>query len=141
MTYIERYHEPWADGLHEVKCVRATYSFVSNGGAAAAHGLGQYLPDNAIIVDSLIDVVTTCTSANDTGTMAISVEGANDIVSAIAINNGGNPWDSGLHAGVPVGTAATAIKLTAKREITATIAVQPFTAGKFHVFIWYVMGD
>lgn len=36
---------------------------------------------------------------------------------------------------------STAIKLTAAREITATIAVQAFEAGKFNVFLYYVVGD
>lgn len=124
-----------------MQCVRATYDFAVHGGAVGAKSLGVSLPEGAIIVDSLIDVVTTCTTAgNDAGTMAIHVQSANDIVSAIAVSNGGNPWDAGLHAGVPVGTAATAIKLTADRVVTATIATQAFTAGKFHVFLWYVMG-
>lgn len=121
---------------------KATYDFAVHGGAIGAIGLGVFIPANAIIVDSLIQVITTCKTADaDAGTMAISVLNANDIVSAIAVSDASNPWDAGLHAGVPVGSAATSIALsTTAKEITATIATKAFTAGKFNVFLQYVIG-
>ncbi len=129
-----------ADGLMAVGLAVATYDFAVDGGAVGAHGLGVTIPDNAIILDGMVDVITTCTTAGaDAGTMAIHVEGANDIVAAIAVSDVSNPWDAGLHAIVPLGTAATAVKTTAAREITATIAGQEFTAGKFVVFLRYAV--
>lgn len=128
---------PAGHGAVRVAC--ATYDFSKIGGAVGAHKLGVTLPAGAIVIDSSIEVITTCTTASaDAGTMAISIEGANDIVSAVAVSNGANPWDAGVHAGVPVGTAATAIKLTEDRTVTATIATQAFTAGKFNVWLWYL---
>lgn len=125
-----------------VHVVEATYDFAVDGGAIGAIGLGAWVPDNAIIVDSMIDVITTLTTAGaDAGTIAVSVEAANDIVAAIAVSDVSNPWDAGLQAGIPVGTVATAIKTTAKREITATIAVQAVTAGKFKVYLQYLLSE
>lgn len=130
----------YADGLSRVRVATATYDFAEHGGAVSAIGLGVTIPDNAVVLDGMIDVITTCTTAAaDAGTMAIHIEGANDIVSAIAVSDVSNPWDAGLKAIIPLGTAATAIKTTAAREITATIATQAFTAGKFVVILRYVL--
>ena len=117
----------------------ATYDFAVNGGAISAIDLGITIPNNAVVLDGMIDVITTATSATDAGTMAIHLQSANDIVSAAAISASG--WDAGLTAIIPLGTAASAIKLTAARAVTATIAVEAFTAGKFHVIIRYVVTD
>jgi hypothetical protein len=133
-----------ADGLGMIRLAKATWDFAEHGGAIGAHGLGVTLPDNAIVVGGFVDVITTCATAGaDAGTMAIHVQGANDIVAAVAVNDAGKPWDAGLHAIVPKANTpeSTGIKLTAPREITATIAGQAFTAGKFVVFLYYVLSD
>lgn len=130
------------DGLGVVHLARATYDFAEHGGAISAIGLGVTIPDNAIVLGGLIDVLTTLTTAGaDAGTIAVHVQTAGDIVAAVAVSDGANPWDAGLHAVIPAYTAATAIKLTAAREITATIAGQAVTAGKFEVFLLYVLGS
>jgi hypothetical protein len=130
------------DGNRVVKTARATYDFAVNGGAISAIGLGTLIPNNAVIMSGGIDVVTTLTTAGaDAGTIAISVEGANDIVAAIAVSDVSNPWDAGGQNIIPNGTGATSVKTTAEREITATIAVQAVTAGKFVVFLNYVISD
>lgn len=135
-----------SDGLGVRGIARATFdpSAVSGHRTQAAHGLGVTIPDNAVIVGGFVDVITTfADGASDNATIAISVEGANDIVSAIAISNGGNPWDAGLHAIVPKANTpeSTGIKLTAAREITATVGVHALTAGKLVVFLDYVLSD
>ena len=122
-----------------LRVAQATWDYAVDGGAISAIGLGITIPANSIIVGSIIDVQTTCTSAGaDAGTGALSVAGANDIVTAIAISDGTNPWDQGLHAGKPVFTAATAVKTTSAAEVTFTIAGQVFTAGKFVVNLFYI---
>jgi len=132
------------DGLGMLRLARATYDFAEHGGAIGAIGLGVTLPDNAIVVGGFVDVVTTCTTAGaDAGTMAIHVQTAGDIVAAVAVSTAGNAWDAGLHAIIPKADTpeSTGIKLTAARVITATIATQAFTAGKFVVFLYYVVSD
>lgn len=97
---------------------------------------GVKIPSGHIIVNSAYDVVTTCVSAGaDAGTLAIHVESANDIVSATAISTG-TTWDNvtAMVAGTPV-SAATAVKLTADREVTFTIATNAFSAGEVNVYL------
>lgn len=94
------------------------------------NGNALSIPDNFVCMQATYDVITTFTSATDSATIAIALNGANDVVTATAISAGGNVWDAGLHAGVPVSTAATAIKTTAVRTPTATVAVDVLTAGK-----------
>lgn len=121
----------------------------------AAHGLGVYIPIKAVITKFYYDVVTTFTSATDAGTIAYSAQGANDLLSAIAISDATNVHDAGLHAGLPgypnLGAdaahdsqvenaalnAATFIKLTVERELTATVAVEALTAGKAVLCVEY----
>lgn len=133
-----------ADGHGMLRLARATYDFAEHGGDIGDIGLGVTLPEGAIVVGGLVDVVTTCTTEGaDAGTMAISVEGAGDIVAAIAVSDLTDPWDEGLQAIIPKANTpeTTGIKCTADREITATIAVQKFTAGKFVVFLYYVLSE
>jgi hypothetical protein len=121
----------------------------------AAHGLGVYLPAKAVITKFMFDVVTTFTSATDAATIAYKAQSANDLLSALAISDAQNIHDAGVHGGLPgfpnLGAdaahdtqvevaalfAATAIKLTAEREITATVAVEALTAGKAVLFVEY----
>ena len=137
----------------------ATYDFAVDGGAISAIGLGVYIPDNAVIINAWIDVITTLTSATDTATIAIHIQSADDLVAAIAISDASNVWDAGIH-GTLVNNpnlgadaahdtalevialyAATKVKTTAEREITATIAVAAVTAGKFNVFVEYIISN
>ncbi len=135
-----------ADGLGFLRAARFTFDPSLNAGerTIAAHGLGVTLPDNAIVLGGGMEILTTFTSASDAGTIALSVQGANDLVTATAINSG-TFWDAVAYKGV-VPTAlelagvATAIKLTAAREITATVAVEALTAGKLVGWLFYVIG-
>jgi len=82
-----------------VPCVaRFTYDITGgDDGTIGAHGTGVTLPDNAIVLDGVIDVTDTFTdNDDDSATIAIHVEDADDIVAAVAISDGGNPWDEGL---------------------------------------------
>lgn len=121
----------------------------------AAHGTGVFLPTKAVVTRFWWDVITTFTSATDAATIAVKAQAANDLVSALAISDGQNIWDAGIHAGLPgfpnYGAdaahdtqvevaalfAATFIKLTAAREIIATVAVEALTAGKAVFFVEY----
>lgn len=121
----------------------------------AAHGLGVYLPIGAIITNAWTDVITTFTSATDAGTIALKSEGTGDLKAAIAISDASNVWDAGLHGCLPgsyaeatvagdtaildaARKAASYIKLTAERELIATVAVEALTAGKAVVFVEYI---
>ena len=107
----------------------------------AAHGTGVYLPDNAVITRTWFEVLTTFTSATDAATLAVSALAANDIKSAVAISDAGNPWDAGYTEGIQAGAAANFIKLSAEKELVVTVAVEALTAGKLIIFAEYVIGD
>lgn len=127
------------DGIVFKKLAKATYDFDVDAGAISAIGLGVTIPSGATVQRAWINVLTTLTSGTDAGTVAISIEGANDVVTATAISAGGNIWDAGLHEGIEDGTTANMVVTTDDREITATIAVEAVTAGKFEVIVEYVM--
>lgn len=127
----------YVEGISPVLVASATYDFAVEGGAQAAIGLGVTIPADCLILDGMVDVQTTLISSGDNATIALHVEAANDVVVAVAIGTG-TPWDQGLRAIVPAGVIANAIKTTAAREITATIAVENVTAGKFVVHLRYV---
>jgi len=134
---------PAADGLHAMRVARFTYDFDEHGGAIGNIDLETVLPDNAIVLDGMVDVITTFTTAGgDAGTIAITMgaQAANLIVTAVAVGTG-TPWDEGLHDIIPVGTAATAVKLTAARAVRIVIGGQVVTAGKLVGFLRYVVSD
>lgn len=112
----------------------------SAGLAIGSHNVGISLPIGAIVHQSWVDVITTFTSAADTATIAIGIptDDVAGIFAAIAINDGSNPWDAGLHAGIQNGTVANfSNKTTAAREVQANVAVQALTAGVMNVFVTY----
>lgn len=140
---LELYNE---DKRHAQRIIRATYDFAEYGGAVSVIGLGVTLPDNAIVTRAWYEVLTTCHSPTtpDAATISISIptDDVDGILAAIAISAGANPWDAGLHEAIQDGTAANySTKTTAAREISIEIAVEALDAGKFIVFLEYVVSD
>lgn len=123
--------------IGESKYAYGKYDFTTLGGTIGAITLtGDSIPSGAIILDALLVVDVAPTSAGSTATIAVSVEGANDIVSAVIITNA--TWTS-LTAKRTAMTATTApITTTAARSIVATVATQNLTAGTFRVVVEYV---
>lgn len=136
--------DSFGDGIHVLQVAVATFD--PTGDAAmrtiAAHGLGVTLPIHSIVVGGFFDVNTAFTSAGgNAGTVAISVESANDIQTAAAVS--GAPYSTiGRKAIVPKASTpeSTSVKATAAREITATVAGQALTAGKLTVYLYYLVG-
>jgi len=96
--------------LHTNKtfAVKAQFDATGSDKVIGTYGLGVTIPGNAIILRAYYDVLTTFTSAGDTATIALGVPTDGDIVAAIAINDGSNPWDAGLFD-----TGTSLIKITA----------------------------
>lgn len=135
-----------ADGLGFLRAARFTFDPSANAGerTIAAHGTGVTLPDNAIILGGGMEILTTFTSATDAGTVALHAQSANDLVTATAISSG-TFWDAVAYKGIvptalELGGVATAIKLSAAREITFTVAVEALTAGKIVGWVFYTIG-
>jgi hypothetical protein len=127
------------EGSTTPKVVQAEYDFAVDGGgtgtislrSVAGDIMGNTLPAGSVITHGYIDVQTAVLSA--TGTVAINVEGAGDILAATA--------QAGLTVGrksiVPAATGATTVATTAIRSIQATIGTAALTAGKFRVVLFY----
>ena len=117
--------------------------FYKNVGAADNNNeLMEELPDNAIITKAWYEVLTTFTDgADDSATIAIGIptDDVAGIVAAVAISDGGNPWDAGNHDCIQDGTtAAFAEKTTASRAITATVADDALSDGVLVLHVEYV---
>lgn len=109
----------------------------TDGKAIGTHLLDAYIPDNALIVRTGYEVLTTFTSATDAGTIALGVATDATFRSALAISNGANPFDAGLFAGAQTGYA-NAGKTTAQRQLQAVVAVEALTAGILRVYAEWV---
>lgn len=151
----------FVQGLGAMRVARVTFDPSGNTDhrTIAAHALGAALPKNAIITGLFYDVITTFTSATDAATVALKIQSANDLLSAIAISDASNVLDAGVHGGligypnfgadaahdsqveVAALFAATYLKLTAAVQITATVAVEALTAGKMNIFARYVLSS
>ena len=138
---------PSGDGLHAKRIAKATYSFAEHGGAVSTIGLGVTLPDNAVVVRTFYEVITTLTSnsANDAATVSFDIptDDVAGLVAATAISAGGNIWDAGYHEGIQDGTAAAfAVKTAAARELSVTIGVEAIdAAGIVDFFCEYVVTE
>lgn len=131
--------------------VSVGYAQLNTAGTGVAVSLGSEIPDNAIVTNVYYDVLTTFadsgTAGNaDTSTLSIGVNTDVDLKAAVAINDGSNPWDAGIKAGIPVGTAATMVKLTDKRFIkvewtAGTGNATALTAGAMDIYVEYVLGQ
>ena len=118
------------------------YTLLNASGFPALFGV--VIPDNAIVTKVFYDVITTFAGDGDDGsTIKIGLEDQNDdVVAAIAINHGSNPWDAGIHAAIQDGAVANMIKMSAARDLAVTWTAggtdTALTAGQMTVFVEYV---
>jgi len=113
------------------------YDFTKHGGAIGAiEVLGDGIPKGAVILDGIVHVNVAATSEGS-ATVAVMAVGAGDILGATAV---ASLTLAALLDTVPVGTAATAIKLTASiNKLTFTVAVAALLTGKITVSLRYLM--
>jgi hypothetical protein len=121
---------------------KCRYDFAVQGGSSAAafnlvdeKGQACVIPKNAIIREVLIDALTTGATSSS-ATMKLSSKSDADLKASLAAAS-----YSGLVAGIPTGSAASAIKMTADTTVTGRILIGTFTAGKFNVLITYEMSQ
>lgn len=124
------------DGIQPLMLARATYDFSTMGGSSVSTGisLGQTIPSGAILIRSWIDIVTAPTSLGS-ATIAIQAQNANDVKTATQSSS-----YSGRIEGAQTGAASAFTKLTAAGPLLVKIGTADLTAGKFTVFVEYVMG-
>jgi hypothetical protein len=124
-----------------LQIVTAQYDFAVDGGAISTIALSGGLlpiPAGAIIVGGYVDVTTALTSGG-AATIAMQVEAANDILTAVAVAT----WSLGRKNILPALTtgaltASTYVKPTVARDISIVIAAAALTAGAFRVGLFYV---
>lgn len=120
------------------------YDVAVDGGAVSTIALNKVgkhdasvpakLPDNAIVKNVVIDIITAFTSAGGTGTIAVSSEGAGDLLAAVDADT-----LSGQVQGIPNDAVANMVKLTAERTVSVVVGTEALTAGKCRIFIEYLV--
>ena len=131
---------PIIEGAVRRGTLKFTYDFDALGGDAGDITLvGEPIPDDAIVFEGVVDVITALVGAGASVALSTS-QSANDLISSAAVS--GAPWSTtGLKAIVPVGAYDSAIKMTAERAPKITITGADLTAGKFNLFIEYYQSD
>lgn len=126
-----------ADGTLTQRMARITYDFAVNGGAVSTIDLGGSLPANALIRQAWVYVNTAVTSG---GTPAVSFGIGASSVNLLAAADITATFTLAAHpALIPVGTAATMVFSTAGGNLKMAIGTAALTAGKFTVFLEYVV--
>lgn len=119
------------------KWARAYYDFATDAGAVGTINLrGDKVPSGAVVVASYIKVDTIVATTGGTGTVALGIESATDVRTAVVVGTAPAINATGVKQGVI--TNAAPVLLTADRHIVATIATNAITAGRFSVFVEYV---
>lgn len=123
------------DGVSPLKVVQGTYDFSTKGGTSVVDiDLGVSLPDNAVLVRSYIDVIT-----QPVGTSAqvkLTLESSGDVLDATSVAS-----LTGIVEGVSTGSAANMKKMSNNRDLIMNITGNALTAGKFKVYLEYVMSE
>jgi hypothetical protein len=131
------------DGLGRLMVARATFdpSGIAAQRETGAHTVGVTLPIGAVVCGGFFNVVTAFTTSAS-GTLALSIQSANDIQTATVVSSA--PFSTtGLKAITPKANTpeSTGIKLTAARAVTFTVATGALTAGKLVLFLYYVQSE
>jgi hypothetical protein len=130
---------PKLEGVQVTKTVCARYDFAVDGAgvAGADLGLGVYLPPGALVVNVILDVLTTPVGPTN---VSVGLVADADLVADAAI--AGAPWTTATPTlGKPDwATVGDYVQATvAKTEIYVTPTVAAFSAGKFDVYVTYIM--
>lgn len=129
---------PIIEGTTGRKTAIAEYDFAVDGGGTGTivlrgvDSVGNNIPSGAVVTGGYIDVLTGVASA--TGTVALQVESAGDLLVAVSPTAA---LTTGRKSVVPAGTGATAVKTTAARSLTMVIGTAALTAGKFRLVVFY----
>lgn len=121
----------------------AVYDFSVLGGAVGDIALiddagnPAILPDDAVVMRSWVEVITSLDSASDTATLALKLQAAGDILGTTAQ---ADLAAAVMAEGLQDGYAGTFLKLTAERQLKATIATEALTAGKLRAYLEWVQG-
>jgi hypothetical protein len=118
----------------------AAYSFAADGGAISTitPSINSTIPANAIIVGVILNPTTALTSGGS-ATIAVGTSAGSSTTALKGATAVASYTLDAVMAGVPVFTAASAVKLSAAGSITITVATAALTAGVMEVFVFYVV--
>lgn len=123
--------------------LKAQWKYSRDGGAIGTiklinplTGTQAVLPQYAIVRNCVIDVVTT-TSEGAGASFSVSTGQATGDLKASAQASS----YTGQVACIPVGTAATAVKLTADSNMSIAVGTATLTGGEINVIVDYVMSE
>jgi len=115
--------------------VVGTYDFAVHGGGTGSYAIAS-VPSGARVVGGWVEVTGTPTAVSGTPTIALSVEAANDLITAASVL--GAPWSTtGKKAITPKANTpeSTSISVTADRNVTVAIATAAISTGVFTVYL------
>jgi hypothetical protein len=126
------------EGTTKLKAWKGSYDFAVDGGAVGTITLRSV--DGAMPIGSVVEggyfEVNTGFTTGASGTGALQVEGAGDLLAATIVS--GAPWSTtGRKSVLPAFTGATTLKTTAARKPAFVIATGAITAGKFDLVLFY----
>jgi hypothetical protein len=124
-----------APGANSRRTIVGTYSFATYGGGTGSYAIAR-LNAGARVVGGWVDVIGTPTAVSGTPTIAISVEAANDLITAASVL--GAPWSTvGKKAITPkVNTPeSTSVLLTEDRDVSVAIATAAINTGEIKVYL------
>jgi hypothetical protein len=126
------------EGTRGLKEWKGEYSFATDAGAIGTIVLrsndGQ-IPAGSVIEGGYLEVDTLFTTGT-AATAAITVEAANDIISATIVS--GAPYSTtGRKSIIPAFTGATTVKTSVARSPSMVIATGTITAGVARVVLFY----
>jgi hypothetical protein len=129
------------EGTGALKSWQGEYDFAVDAGAIGTialrgvNGTQGPIPSGAYVYGGVLDILTLFTTGT-AATAALTVEAANDIVSATVVS--GAPYSTaGVKAGSVVLVNATPTKTTAARSPSIVIATGTVTAGKLRLTLFY----
>ena len=112
--------------------IRQIWDFSVDGGAIGTVNMDVLLPADAIVTSGFIHVLTAVTSGGS-GTLSFGLNSNVDMLAATAVAS------LTANAVIPiVPTNAVPVRLTAERELKATVATAALTAGKVAVYLRFV---
>jgi len=117
------------------KSVAFVYDFPADGGAISTIGMGQRIPNNAVIQFGFAKVITTLTSGG-AATIAVGRTGATgELIAALAVAS----WTAGtIIEGVDL---IVAMIESPSAQLAVTIAGDTITAGRFIYVVSYIEID
>lgn len=122
-------------GANSRRTIVGTYSFAVHGGGTGSYAIAR-LNAGARVVGGWANVAGTPTAVSGTPTIAVSIEAANDVITAASIL--GAPWSTvGKKAITPkVNTPeSTSILLTVDRDVVVEIASAAISTGILNVYL------